>query len=761
MKYLKPTMLASAIALGLPSHAAVLEEVVVTAQKRAQSVQDIGIAVTAFSGDQLKELGYTNAQQVTAMSPGVTTIAAGPTSFFLSVRGVGQNDFSGDHQESPVAVYVDEAYVSASSGVGFSLFDIERAEVLRGPQGTLFGRNATGGLAHYITKKPSDEFDMYVEASVGRFNKRKIEGAIGGPITESVTGRISFVKNRHDPFIKNTIGKDLNNGNDWSLRGQLLFDINDDANWLISVRAAESDTTTGYFEHSSARVDPSTGLGEHHNGPDLASVPGTTPWQEPDNGVHEGSYNYIGFDKVKSRGITSNLQWGFESFDLTLVTDYWNLEKDYSEDSDGSPNDLYNFLVGSDLDQFSQEIRLSGETDEGLRWVTGAYYLDIDGEFYSGGWAPNLIGIPGGGQANSFENETKSYALFGQVEFDLAEDFTLITGVRWSREDKTSEYRSSIVSFSSASDSTIIDSDPFGLGAPLFSYGKAGAYSAGFELNPGSSSPGEIKKDLITAKVELDWRASDATLVYMSYNRGIKAGGFNAPLDPADLIDGDPSNGGTSEMKFDEEVLNAYELGFKTEFMDGLARLNGAVYYYDYQDYQAFRLEGLTQYVFNTDATVSGAELELQASPISGLDVMLGLGYINNNVEDAYILPNGDSIDRTAPMTPEWNINGLVRYEWPVLAGKFAVQADFNYMDKHYFQLKNSPNVEEDGYVITNARVSYTTNDEAWTISGFVNNLTDEEYRIVAVDLAPAPFGMTTNSYGSPRWWGASVRYQF
>jgi len=774
MKYLKPALLASAIAASVQTTAAVLEEVVVTAQKREQSAQDVGIAVTAFTGDQLKQLGYSNAQQVTAMSPGVTTIQPnGPSAFFVSVRGVGQNDFSGDHQESPVAIYVDEAYISAASGAGFQLFDIERTEVLRGPQGTLFGRNATGGLVHYITKKPTEEFEIYGEATIGAYNQRKLEGAISGPLSDAVSARFSFVRNEHDGYIDNNIGKDLNNGDDWAVRGQLLFEINDDAEWLLSARAAEQDIDSGFFEHSSARVNPATGLGEHFNGTDLTGEPGSTAvgWQEPNDGVHEGSYDFIGHNKIESWGVTSNLSWAFENFDLTLITDYWDLEKDYIEDSDASPNDFFNFFLTSDLEQFSQEIRFTGETD-GLRWVTGGYYLKIDGDFSNGGYAENFFSAAlatplagtGAGLSSPFENETESYAVFGQVEFDLTDDLTFIAGMRWSREEKTTEYNSSIVSFVAPTDLSITDPDPLGLGGTYFSYGKDGASSGGVALDAGSD-PGEIDKDLITAKLELDWHLNESTLLYASYNRGIKAGGFNAPLDSTDLIDGDPSNGEPADMKFDEEVLNAYEIGFKTDFFDGLARLNGAAYYYDYQDYQAFRLEGLTQYVFNTDSTVQGAELELQASPIEGLDVMMGVSYIDNNVEDAYQLPSGELVDRTAVMTPEWNINGLVRYEWPMLNGMVAVQADFTYMDDHYFQLKNSPVGKEDGYTITNARVSYTSEDQAWVVSAFVNNATDKEYRTMVFDLAGHPsaggFGMAENYYGTPRWWGASVSYNF
>ncbi len=251
----------------------------------------------------------------------------------------------------------------------------------------------------------------------------------------------------------------------------------------------------------------------------------------------------------------------------------------------------------------------------------------------------------------------------------------------------------------------------------------------------------------------------------MSYNRGIKGGGYNAPLDATNFYDGDPATGGPDDMDFDEETLNAYEMGFKWTFAGGPARLNGAIYYYDYQDYQAFSLEGLTTFVFNTDSEVKGAELELQASPMNGLDIILGAAYIDNVVGDAYRLPSGETIDRVSVMTPEWSFNGLARYEWATLGGTLAIQGDFNYMDEHFFQLKNSPVGTEDAYTLVNARITYTSGSGDWQVAGFIDNLTDEEYRTMTFDLAGTPatggFGLTENYYGTPRWWGVTVGYNW
>jgi iron complex outermembrane receptor protein len=764
--------------------ASVIEKIEITAQKRVQPLQSVGIAVTALSGDQMDALGLDNAQQVTAMAPGVTTIQPnGPSSFFVSIRGVGQNDFSGDHQESPVAIYLDEAYISAASGAGFQLFDMERAEVLRGPQGTLFGRNATGGLVHYITKKPTNYLEGYFDVTLGSYNQRKFEGAIGGGLSEDISGRLSFVKNQHDGYIDNRIGPDLNDGNDWGLRAQLLIESFEDINWLLSVRAGDQDIKAGFFEHSSARLNPTTGLGENFDGLDLQGTGDSLApsYQDTDNDVHAGDYNVIGHNRLETWGITNNISWDFDEFEVTFITDYSTLKKDYLEDSDASPNDFFAFFLKSDLQQFSQEIRVNGFTDT-IDWVVGAFYLDIEGEFANGGAAQNFFSaqFPGFGLNDPslnhlglntpFETETKTTALFAQGEFDITETLSFTAGIRWSNEQKDADLTTYFSLFDSPTNSNVVSNDAFGLGTNIdyFHYGSAGAGAGGLGEVFGLTDVGtyeSIDDDLITGKLQLDWKVDKNTLVYLGFNRGVKAGGYNAPLDPTDLMDGNPLNGSVEDMRFDEEILNAYELGLKWSSEDDKLRINSAAYYYDYQDYQAFRLEGLTTFVFNTDSIVKGAEIEIQSNPIEGLDIIAGLSYIDNVVEDAFRQPDGQLLDRRAIMTPEWNANALARYEWDFMDGFMAVQLDATYLSDHYFQLKNAPVGLQDGYILSNARVSYTNIEDSWEVAVFVNNLADKEYRTMALDLSGTPaqagFGLTESYYGTPRWWGVSFKYKF
>jgi len=264
---------AVAAAIAIPTtHAAVLEEVVVTAQKREQSLQDVGIAVSAFSGEQIRQLGWNSSDDIAAQIPGVTLIQPnGPASFTMNIRGVAQNDFSGDNQESPVAVYIDDVYAASPTHASFQIFDFERVEVLRGPQGTLFGRNATGGLAHFITKKPSEEFEGYVQATVGDYDLFNVEGAIGGPLSDNISGRLSFSSAQNDALITNRVGPDLNDNDTWAVRGQLLFKFGESSELLLNARASDLDNLNGTFEHLVARPN-SLGLGVEATDPNVPDL---------------------------------------------------------------------------------------------------------------------------------------------------------------------------------------------------------------------------------------------------------------------------------------------------------------------------------------------------------------------------------------------------------------------------------------------------------------------------------------------------------
>jgi iron complex outermembrane recepter protein len=766
--------LASAIALILatPAGAEVLEEVVVTAQKREQNVQDVGISVSAFTGEQIQQLGYTNAQQITALAPGVSTIQPnGPANYAIAIRGVAQNDFI-SNQESPVSIYIDDVYLSQMSSAGFMLFDLDRVEILRGPQGTLYGRNATGGLAHYVSRKPSDEFDGYAQLTGGYYEQIKFEGAGGGPITDKIMGRVSLATHHNGGYVENRVlDDDINNSNDYAGRVQLLIEPTETTSFLFNMRGSMQQIRTGFFEHVTGGFDPATGFGFNTPGVPNPLLGGYT---DNDGDVWAGDYDKFGHQDLESYGFSGTFNWDVrDNLQFVSITDYQEVKRDYIEDSDASPFSNFNFFQVTDADQFSQEFRLIGDQDR-WRWLAGFFYLDIEVNDANGAETPlttafvnplfgplpaPLIDHPTGafgtvfegdgtslGNDNPYTTETTSWSIFGQVEYDFTEQWTGIAGFRWIEEEKDHFFNNNFVDFQPGTRQR--NGNPNILA-------NLGTYT------------GEIDEGMWSAKVELDFKPTDDLLTYVSWNRGVKGGGFNAPLDVTDYFGIFGPQFGliplTDDlMRFDEETLDAYEGGFKLSLFDGLARLNGSGYYYDYQDYQAFQIIGLTTFIFNADAETYGFELEFQASPLEGLDFLAGVGYIDVTIEDVDLdgVGPGTAFDTKPVQTPKWNTTGLLRYQWPYLNGHLAFQADFTYRSRHFFSLTQAPASTQTKYVLGNARFSYAPADRKWEAAVFVNNIADQEYLVQTFDLA-AVLGMNEQYYGLPRWIGGSIRYEF
>ena len=722
-----PVSLILGFALALPLHAAVIEEVVVTAQKREQNAQDVGIAISAVTGDQMRQLGFTNAQEVTALAPGVHTVQPnGEANYAIAMRGVAANDFT-TNVESPVAIYLDEVYISQMSGSGFMLFDMERVELLRGPQGTLYGRNATGGLAHFVTVKPSREASGYGQLTLGSYDQVKFEGAVGGGLGEAVSARISVATHDNNGYVKNRLlDKRLNNANDWAGRVQVLFEPTDSFDMLLNFRHSEQDISTGFFEHVTANVSGVLTPNE---------VNEVLGYIDNDGDVYEGDYDRDGHNDLETEGYSATINWDFEHFTLTSITDYSTVKRDYIEDSDASPAPVFNFFLTTDAEQFSQEVRVQGSTDA-TDWVAGVYYLDLSVDDSNGAETEPFIDPASdtpdiSGLDNPYETNTESWSIFGQIERRLSDNLTGVLGARWIRDEKDHTYAVNVVDFVPG---TVQRNGNPNILAQLALYN------------------GEREDDEFSVRVALNYDLGEDVLIYSSWNRGVKGGGYNAPVFPLSP----PLGYDDATMSYDPEQLDAFEVGFKSRLADGLAIFNGAAYYYDYKDYQAFQIIGLDTITTNANADSYGFELELQATPTDGLDVILGMAY--NDIEVSL----GDGPKTTSVQSPKWNLNGLVRYAWPVAGGALAAQFDALYRSRHFFSLTGLETVEEDGYAITNASLNYTSANGGFTVSGFVHNLGDVQHLVQTFDLSgPAVFGMVEQYYNRPRWWGISLAMNF
>jgi len=824
--------LSASIALGFSTQvfaqSGLLEEIIVTAQKREQSLQDVGIAITAFSGAQLDAFGFTNSTELTAFTPGVHMSGsnAGATQQF-TIRGATQNDFF-DLAEAPNAVYVDEAYQASGQAQLFASFDMDRVEILKGPQGTLFGRNATGGLVHYVTRKPTKETEGYADVVYGNYNQVRTEAAISGAVSDTLSVRLSGFHRSHDPILKNiyddsdlpatpfflanpsVVGiagtprgaltpsqeggqADLWDDDQFAVRGQLLFEPNDDVEMSLSFQYAESTPASGPYQNvgtvgerdaqgrlvntqfSNATTNPNSCetlnaggtscfdgslIGQPFPGEPLdldfdltRPVPNGDFFGYVDADGTEGlttSTDHVrsDFDRVELMGITAKLEWDLDFARLVTVTNYSDQTKRQSLDVDSGPAPQFVVVNDGEIDWFTQEIRLEGDADR-FRWIVGAYYLGVNGEFsqslgdtigginvFGASPPPNGAGVSNlflDGALDSFL-KTDSYSIFAQIDYDLTDQLQLNVGARGIQEEKEYEYNSNL--FVNVSDSTTN-----GI--------RSGATPVAGFFPDHTESTSDF---LWSGKVQLNYSPNDDLLVYGGVNRGVKAGSCNAPL--LTFLTSD-------QYCYDEEVLLSFEAGFKATLWDGKARLNVSAYYYDYSDYQVFQFIGTSGAVFNVDAEYKGFEAELFLSPVDNMDMMLGLGFIDPKVKDVNVAP-GVPRDVEASFTPEVQFSGLGRYTWPesMMGGSVSLQVDGNYASSAFHNINNFDTHKMDSYWLGNASLSWASADERWQVTGFIDNFSDTRNQNIGFELSTV-CGCDEQSFGLPRMYGARVRYNF
>ena len=680
-----------------------LEEVTVTAQKREQNLQDVGISIAAFSQESLKNMGVTSVAQLGSMVPGVNIFQFGQdATTTITIRGVSQNDFA-DHNEAPVAVYQDGAYNSFIGGAGLTLFDVDRVEILRGPQGTLFGRNATGGLVQVISRKPTDTFEAYATADGGEYGLARLEGAISGPLGEIISSRLAVSAAHQDGFVKNTVGPDKEKTSNLSTRLQFDLHPSDDVSLLWNFRTVRDDVTgTVAYKPRASLFTPGVQNGlVGYPGSEAEYVAfcegffGSTP--------PPGSTDCFGFTDPKPNdpwtvasdtsgvmdrtvlGTTATLSWKWSSaVQLTSISDYLKLDRTYVEDTDGTSGKLFNFSSDMNSWQFSQELRLNG-TAGALNWQTGVYFLDIHHDVRTGadantGFSPDFDFFT----ANHNVQTTRSYSAFGQVDWNFAPSWSVTGGLRYVADEKQMNIDAQCL-FGGC--------ETLGLVAPGFVQG------IGFNE---TTAPGQTKRSDsdVAAKLELDWRPIDDVLTYVSLNRGIKGGGFNAAAVAAIPV---------TLVSYKPEVLTAYEIGIKTTLFERRAQFNASLFNYDYRDYQAFTLTGLSPFVFNTDATTRGAEVELRVLATSTIDITLGGAYLDAEAKDIPLqFPAGPFLDQKPPQSPKFTLNASLRKSWPITGGgTVSLQLTGNHVTRRYFNTINHPVLSDDAYTLANARLSY------------------------------------------------------
>ncbi|MEN7536710.1 TonB-dependent receptor [Aurantiacibacter flavus] len=756
-----------------PGSSGALGQIIVTANKRDEDVQDVPISITAYSGDQLNALGITDTTGITEQIPALRVNQWSPSLTIFSLRGVSQSNFT-DNLEAPVAVYFDNAYMGSINGVSGQLFDIERVEVLRGPQGTLFGRNATGGLIHYLSRKADrDAANGYVEAGYGSYNDVFVEAAFGGAIAEGLRVRAAGRFEQADGYVVSTdtdasaglvaSGQDLGGKDGWAGRVTAQWDVSPDVQLNLWYKHAEDNRvdTGGYvfdncefLANGYCSVDR-TGLTNSQNG----VINGITG--EPASPFQNFS-DRAGFLDRTVDIYQADLEAGLGDVTITSITNFTDLYKAYGEDGDAIPALVINFDNTNSFEQFSQELRLSGSADF-MNWQVGAYYLDMDmlGTI-------TLQGVPvlglaldvNGDAVDPIINQTyginsENWSVFGQADFFISDELTFTAGLRYSEDSKNLDYMAVL-------------SDPT-VAADLIT-----GSSAMFEATvPGVN---DIAYGDWAARAVLSYEPSEDLLLFASWNRGIKGGNWSLGADVT-----------ATEIKHGAETLNSFEAGFKSTLANGTLRLNGTLYHYIYDDYQAFALTSAVPFVSNSDAHSTGAELEAFWSPSPRFDAVLGATWQTSSIDevrgvgeqvgpeffpgapDAEFCTNQggffycdypDDIitDAEFANAPRFSFNYLLRYNVDVAGGNLAAQVDGAWYDDQYLEVTNGLSSLQPAHNVTNASLAFEESSTGISVKGWVKNLFDKEYRAYTLNLGILG---TTSFFAPPRTYGVTVRVPF
>ncbi len=788
----------------------ILEEVVVSAQKREQNIQDVGISIAAFTGDQLKAMGIESSYDIATFTPGVhiSGAMAGQNSQF-TIRGVTQSDFN-DIVEAPNAVYLDEGYIPIANAQTFGLFDIERVEVLKGPQGTLFGRNATGGLVHYISRKPTfGEVEGFVDLRGGYYDtpahggSQRVEAAIGGPLGDRVAGRVAVMYDNVESYLKNMYpagaptagsfgslppgpgaGADMGASETFALRGTLDFKASENVLLRVSANHAKSKVSTGPYQAIST-IGVLDAQGELINV--IRTPAGETRFTIQGSG--EGGANLIdgsSFGPGGTLGLPGRPVPGGDFFGYTDPDgDGWRTSSDFAFKDNGETEATglsgrvewdvaervqlvsitdwkkYEKVLFIDVDAGPMnQLANAGAVDadslsQELRlsgstgrthWVAGGYYLNINNN------ADNALKAP----VNSL-----IYTLFGNTPFDIGVKARLKTKSYSAFGQLEFDFTDRITG--TLGGRIIEEEKDYRMIANGFFIS-----TSNYHINQGSPLPNvpvpgapfsfadESSKTLWTGKAQLDFRPRDGLLLYAGINRGSKAGSYNAPLLGAYL-----GGGGDVALPYKDETLWSYEAGFKASLGER-TRLNGSVYYYDYKGAQAFLFVGVGGLVINADQRTYGAELELQTNPIDGLDVTLSASLLDATVKDVLLRANSPLPPRDVrpTYTPETQITGMVRYSWPALGGRLHVRSDATYVSDFYYNLRNFDADKFPSYVLVNAGFGWTSENDAWQASLDVRNIAQEKAGGMGYDLTSL-CGCNEVYYLPPRWIGVSLKRSF
>ncbi len=709
-------------------------DIVVTAQRRSESIQAVPISITALSGQTLVKAGIQDTERLATLTPGL--IVQRSVVGKVSIRGVGNENYTiaGD---PGVAVHSDGVYVARAAAGLFDLFDIARVEVLRGPQGTFYGRNATGGVINVIPNTPVNRFEGRVAGEIGNYDGRRIEAMINVPLSEALAFRVAGLGNFRDGFTKNTNAgarargfEDFDSKDVLAGRAQLAYDGNGAFKARATVEYIDDDSNLPAYKYlNRPNALPTADFG----GGALAFTPAflRTVNQAIELEI-PGSGQSVGSDadvfKTTQLGATLHMSYDIGNATLSSISGYRRTKFNYLDDGDGSDVFYVNYLQQDKSRQFSQEVQLNGEAGA-FEYLLGAFYFKETGSsfialpFTFGFDLPFYIAINGTARTNAL-------AGFGELRWNPTDALKITVGARYSHEKRKAAYRYEI-----------------NFGTPVVA-------------NP------DFKDtfNAFTPRLVVDYRAAPDIHLYASATRGFKSGGFN-------LLAIQPG--------FSPEKVWTYEAGVKTQFADRRVTLNANVFYSKYTDIQVGQIVNLQSVLTNAaKATLKGAEVEFSARPVKEFEVGATIAYLDATYDK---FCTGDPTQPTAPISagcsaanpidlagnrfpraPKWSLTGTASYTIPLANGGLTLRGDARYQSKTFFTQFNRPQISQDGYTIVNGRLTWTSGSGKYSVSGFVNNVFDKTYFSEVLESGAFNPQLVAQAYvAPPRTYGVSASVAF
>ena len=729
-----------------------LGEVVVTAQKREESDTNVSATVNAFSGQDLVELQVGTTIDLDRLISNVDfkTSSQGVNPA-ITIRGVGLNNFNSNNNPS-VGVSIDNVFLSSPAMLTLFMMDLDRTEVIKGPQGTLYGRNSTGGAINIVSAKPEQQRDLSARLTYGDYNTAALEGVLGGGLSDAWSGRLSVsYKNQGDAFFYDDLGQEkLGAFEEAGLRGQLrykqgAFDLN------LSLAYMQQEGFIGGKEVYGTQDagDPSSLCPQAADamaaggGYDITGLPrgqcvsviGTYD-RNPD--LFRSDFDAALIDRMN---LDTNLLAGiihatydFSGATLTSITGYITQDRLYGE-GDIVPGGIFFVEHDEDIRQFSQELRLGGGS-AGVRWIGGLFYSYDQIEAFNPLESPGVFGPFFGLNPLywDYDQESTSLAAFGSVDFHLSETWTLVTGLRYT--DETIAFNGGTTAFEAGG--------PLQTTTDVFNASPEELETLGIPL---TFIDDEINESEPSGRIALEFRPNSNNLFYGSVSTGFKSGGYfgDFTIEQEEL------------EPFDKETVIAYEVGAKSTFSGGLFQLNSSVFYYDYDDIQTF-VPATIGFKFDNleTARIFGLDLTATWRPVPGLDLLLGAGLLDTEIRSAFPSFDGNEL----PNAPRYQVNGLIRYMLPISDSLWLTPLlSFKTSDGKFTEATNHPLNYAEGWTTVDLRLSLMPSNLRWELALWSQNLTDERY-FEEVFYAEA-IGTIGAIPGSPRQWGVTASFKF